>query len=70
MSHGASTPHITITRLESGYYHVRGQGPCNWAQPRVWPCSAEELRASAFPEASESFLRAAVRLAMIHGKVA
>jgi len=54
---------ITVKRLESGYYHVRGDGPCNWAQPRCWPCSEDSLRASAFPEASEAFLRAAAERA-------
>ena len=50
---------ITVTRLKSGYYHLRGRGPCNWAQPEVWPCPEEELRKSAFPQASEEFIRAA-----------
>lgn len=47
---------LEIRRLESGYYHIRGRGPCNWAQPPHWPCSTEVLRAHAFPEASEQFL--------------
>ena len=53
---------ITIQRLSSGYYHIRGEGPCNWAQPPRWPCSEDVLRQHAFPEASEPFLRAAVTL--------
>ena len=28
---------IKIKRLPSGYYHLRGTGPCNWAQPV--PCT-------------------------------
>jgi hypothetical protein len=58
-----TTPQIVITRLSSGYVHVRGRGPCNWVQPKHWPCSEEVLRAAAFPEASEDFLQAVLRLA-------
>ena len=54
---------ITATPMESGYWHVRGEGPCNWAQPPNWPCSEEVLRASAFNEASEDFIRAALMAA-------
>lgn len=53
---------IEAQRLDSGYWHIRGDGMCNWAQPSMWPCSEEELRASAFPEASEQFFQAARRL--------
>jgi hypothetical protein len=52
---------ITIRRLSTGWWHIRGHGPCNWAQPPRWPCTAEELRQHAFPEASEEFLMAAQR---------
>jgi len=51
---------IVVMLLESGYYHVRGDGPCNWAQPPAWPCSEEVLRQHAFPEASEAFIREAM----------
>lgn len=51
---------IEADRLENGYYHIRGEGPCNWAQPPEWPCSEEMLRAHAFPEACEEFIRAAL----------
>lgn len=54
---------ITVTRLESGYFRIAGIGPCEWAQPSRWPCSEDELRASAFPEASECFICAAMRVA-------
>jgi hypothetical protein len=47
-------------RLSSGYWHLRSEGPCNWAQPPRWPCDEKTLREHAFPEASESFLRALV----------
>ena len=51
---------ITVKRLPSGYYHIRGDGPCNWAQPPSWPCDEQMLRASAFPQASETFIEAAL----------
>lgn len=51
---------LTITRLSSGYWHIRGAGPCNWAQPPTMPCSEEVLRSHASPEAGEQFLRAAI----------
>lgn len=50
---------ISAKRLASGYWHIRGDGPCNWAQPPTWPCSESVLREHAFPEASEAFIRAA-----------
>jgi hypothetical protein len=54
---------ITVKRLDSGYYRVSGAGPCEWTQPPEWPCDEAMLRAHAFPEASESFLRRAAELA-------
>jgi hypothetical protein len=46
---------IQIKLLPSGYYHARGEGPCNWAQ---WP-AYESLRAEHFfPQASAGFRRA------------
>jgi hypothetical protein len=53
---------IEIRQLESGYFHIRGRGPCNWAQPPSWPCSEEMLRQHAFPEASDAFIRAVLAL--------
>ena len=50
---------LTIHRLDSGYWMIHGYGPCEWTQPPTWPCSEEEIRTHAFPEASEVFLRAA-----------
>jgi hypothetical protein len=50
-------------RLSSGYWHLRSTGPCNWAQPPVWPCDEITLREHAFGEASESFLSALVVVA-------
>ena len=52
---------IEAKRLESGFWRVQGNGPCEWAQPPHWPCSEAMLRQSAFPEASESFIRDAMR---------
>ena len=54
---------IAIRRLESGYWHLRGTGPCEWAQPPHWPCDEETLRQHVFPEASESFVRACLAAA-------
>ena len=53
-------PDITAKRLPSGYWLVRGNGPCEWAQPPTWPCSEQVLREHAFPEASERFIRDAM----------
>jgi hypothetical protein len=60
MKHG-DEHEITVRQLESGWWHVRGEGPCNWAQPPYWPCDEETLREHAFPEAAESFIQAALR---------
>lgn len=46
---------LRIKRLDSGYYHIRGQGPCNWAQPPTWPCSEQVLLAHTFGEAGNEF---------------
>ena len=54
------TDYVRVRKLESGYWHVRGFGPCNWAQPPAWPCDEATLRAHAFPQASEEFIRAAL----------
>lgn len=51
---------VIVKRLASGWWHIRGNGPCNWAQPPIWPCDEETLRAHAFPQASEKFLKAAL----------
>lgn len=51
---------ITAKHLESGYWHIRGQGPCSWAQPPTWPCDEETFRAHAFGEASEGFIQSAL----------
>jgi len=48
---------IQVTKLKSGYYHIRGNGPCNWAQPPFFPCSEGLLREHTFEEASESFIQ-------------
>ncbi len=47
---------VTVKRLDSGYWHLRSIGPCNWAQPRLWPSPSEaELEESFFSEACEAF---------------
>lgn len=59
---------IIVKRLDSGYYHVRGDGPCNWSQPATWPCSEVELRAAAHPEYSDDFIRSAMRMEWLDKK--
>lgn len=49
---------ISVQQLESGWWHIRGEGPCNWAQPPCWPATEEQIMAHAFAEAGEEFLRA------------
>lgn len=51
---------MKIAQLPSGYWHIRGRGPCNWSQPPCWPCDEAALRAHAHPEAGERFLRMAM----------
>ena len=52
---------IKLNRLSSGYYHIRGEGPCNWAQPPTFPCDEETLRQHAFPEACETFIKSVLK---------
>ena len=59
---------LEIRRLDSGYWHIRGNGPCEWAQPPTWPCDEATLRAHAFPESSETFIRAALRASETAGE--
>lgn len=54
---------MIIYRLVSGWYHIRGHGPCDCAQVPVWPCDEATLREHAFPEASEEFLLDVIRMA-------
>ena len=54
---------MEVKRLPSGYYHIRGNGPCEWAQVPNWPCSESAIRVGAFPEASEQFIREVITLA-------
>lgn len=58
---------ISVQQLPSGYWHIRGRGSCNWAQPPIWPCDEATLRAHAFPQASELFLSLANGLARPRG---
>lgn len=54
---------VDVKQLSSGWFHIRGFGPCEWSQPPTWPCSEDEIRRHAFPQASERFIHAACRLA-------
>ena len=56
---------ITVKKLYSGYYHIRGIGPCNWAQPPIWPCDEVMIRQCVFPEASEKFILECIEAAQI-----
>lgn len=60
---------ITTERLSSGYWHIRGDGPCNFAQPETWPCSEQSLRDASFPEACEEFIRSAIHAAPLFEEV-
>ncbi len=46
---------VTWKKLDSGYYRIQGEGPCNWAQVppdwRYW----DGLEEHAFPEACKDF---------------
>lgn len=52
---------ISVRRLSSGFSHIRGRGPCNWAQPPCYPCAEAVLREHAFPAASEEFIQTVLR---------
>lgn len=42
---------LVVKQLSSGYWHIRGRGPCEWAQGLNWPDSLPEP----FSEASDQF---------------
>jgi hypothetical protein len=52
---------ITVSRLSSDYYLVRGDGPYEWAQPPSWPCDEATLLAHTFLQASADFRKTALR---------
>jgi len=54
---------IRVRQLESGYWHVRGVGPCNFSQPPRWPCDEDTIRKHAHPEASDAFILRATKVA-------
>ena len=60
----ASIAALHVRQLPSGYWHIRGFGPLNWAQPPRWPCDEATLREHAFPQASEAFIRVTLRAAL------
>jgi hypothetical protein len=49
------TDTLRIKRLSTGAWHVRGNGPCEWAQFASWPPSDADLVTGVFPEASQKF---------------
>lgn len=52
---------LAIHRLSTGYWLIRGHGINNWAQTPYWPADEDTIRRCAFDEASEEFLREAIR---------
>lgn len=54
---------ITVKRFPTGYYHISGEGVCDWSQPPRWPCDEATLRDYACPEASETFIACAIERA-------
>jgi hypothetical protein len=62
--HAAQSISISIRRLTSGYYRLKGRRSCDWSQVPSWPCSEEVLREGAFPGASEAFFQACMEEAM------
>lgn len=58
------TAELSIRRLETGFWLIRGRGPCNWAQVRRWPCTRFELEEGTFHEAGDRF-RAQVERARV-----
>ena len=55
---------IRITKLSSGYYHIRQEGhQNNFVQPPRWPCSHDEVDAYAFAAATPEFLREVKKMA-------
>ncbi len=49
---------LSVRRLSTGYWHLRGDGPLNWSQPSTWPCLEQELRDAACPGACDEFIQA------------
>ena len=52
---------IKIKRLPTGYFHIRGEGPGNWAQVKNWPCTEDELAAGNF-QGNEDFLNSVIKI--------
>ena len=55
---------MIVKRLPSGYWLIQGEGACNWCQPEHWPCDEAHIREHSFAQASETFIRACVYLAI------
>ena len=58
---------ITIEKLPSGYYHIRGEGPCNWAQVENLPCSKDDLMAGNFQGGDEFINHALEVISVLYG---
>ncbi len=54
---------ITVRKMSSGAYHIKGEGPCNWSTVPEWPCSRETIRQCGDLAACREFLDDAARAA-------
>ncbi len=52
-----------LKQISTGWYHIRGIGPCNWVQTPEWPATEAVIREHAFPEASEEFIKLVIEAA-------
>jgi hypothetical protein len=55
---------ITVIKLPTDWWHIRGTGPYDWAQVPFWPCDRECIKRNAWPAASEEFIDSAAKTAM------
>ena len=52
---------VSVRQLESGYWYVRGRGPCNWAQLLRWPTDLKSAKTASFYETGLTFITALAR---------
>ena len=57
---------LKMSYLSSGYFHIRGQGPCQWVQVPRWPCDEATIRKGAFLEADEAFIQEVITWAIVY----
>ena len=61
MSDLETAAQLTVKRLASGYWLVKGRGQCNWGQYDRWPAPPEEQARGTFAGASLEFRQAVAR---------